>query len=467
MTELVAHLLRARKQSLTVEIYDAMIACMSETSGHSNFVRRLLKEMRLAQIPASKGVYDSALEALANHPNHVLSAEILDMMLASDMEIDIGTNQRLLLGLLRDGQHELAYSRLTQLRDKGEVVEAWIYTVFVAEFASQGYIDEALDLLQARRAVAEDDGYHSLVFYLLDTSASHFHFAGTCTMWEQIGADARSSLPDGILENIMGTAARHGNMELATSVLDIISTRQRTHGFHYEIVAEAQLCSKDIVGAMRVYSVMHQADLPVTESTVAQFRKLLLNEHELLEASEVSLSELRQERLIPPALVAAIVEAKAKNSSGEDASDLYNRMLELTGAEAGPALTQDMICLSTTRAEQLRFAHLYATRFKHATQDPLRPAAKLSKLISKLVELGEFDLALRLAEPQLANPEQLRHHGEWVEGIVEVAVLREDSRVWRVVDAVSKSGNGTLTFSVQKLLNQGRMTKRADDIKGR
>ncbi|CEJ80350.1 hypothetical protein VHEMI00539 [[Torrubiella] hemipterigena] len=467
MTELLTHLLHTRRAPLTAEVYDAMIACTAETSGHSNFVRRLLKEMRLAKIPVPKAVLTTALEALSNHPNHILSAEIVEMMLESDMIVDGPVNQTLLLGLLRDGQHELAFSRLMRLRDSGETVDAWVYTIFIIEFGSQGYIDEALELLQSRRALAEDDDYPNIVYYLLDSSASRFHHAGTCGTWEQMRVDARCLLPDGILENVMGTAARYGNTELATAVLDIISKRQRTHGFHYEMVAEAQLYSKDVVGAMRVYSVMQQTDLAVTQSTVSQFRQLLLNEPELLQASEAALAELRQERTIPPAVLVAIIEVKAKMSCGEDALELYNRMLELTGAEAGAPLTQDMLCLCTTRTEQSRLARVYQARFERATQDPVRPAAKLSNVISKLADIEELDLALRLAEPMLEDPEQLKHHGSWVEGVVETAVSREDSRVWRVVDAVSKSGNSTLTFTVQKLLNQGRMTKRADELKGR
>lgn len=467
MTELLTHLLHTRRAPLTAQVYDTMIACMAETSGHSNFVRRLLKEMRLAKVPVSKAVLGTALEALANHPNHILSAEIVELMLESDMAVDGPVNQTLLLGLLRDGQHELAFSRLGRLQDSGETVDAWVYAIFIIEFGSQGYIDEALELLQSHHALAENDDYHNIVYYLLDSSASRFHHAGTCATWEQMSVDARSLLPDGILENVMGTAARHGNTELATAVLDIISKRQRTHGFHYEMVAEAQLHSKDVVGAMRVYSVMQQTDLAVTQSTVSQFRLLILNEPELLQAGEAALAELRQERTIPPAVLGAIIEAKAKTSSGEDALELYNRMLELTGVEAGAALTQDMLCLCTTRTEQSRLARIYQARFERATQDPVRPAAKLGNVISKLADIEDLDLALRLAEPMLEDPEQLQHHGSWVEGVVEMAVLREDSRVWRVVDAVSKSGNSKLTFAVQKLLNQGRMTKRADEVRGR
>lgn len=463
--ELLSHLLGKERMPLNIFAYEAMMDCIASPSGNPRAVRRMLAQLGSADIEPSAQICDAALRALASHPNHVLRAETIKFMVASGLEITSEAADSILVAKLREGQHEAAYLELLERHNSAARPVSWVYDIFIVEFGAQRHLDEMLELLDARKSLAEDDVYSQLAYYTLDVCSARYHQAGTSKAWSQIGNMARSSLPDGILENIMGTAARHGDAELATAILDIISKRQRVHGYQYEMVAEAQLQSGDIIDAMRVYSVMQESDHVVSKSAVARFRQLLLADSTNLTTAEAALDELRAVRRVPQAMVEAIIEVKARSFGTEAVLPLYDRIKQLSESEPSADVIQDLLLHAASVDAQQRLARTYNERFESAAQDPIRAPPDLNRVIQRLTKLGEVNLALRLADP-LVQAGLLSKYTEWVIPLVELAVTQEDSKVWKIVNAVSLKGNRELAFEVQKVLNRTRITRRAGELAG-
>lgn len=463
--ELLSHLLGKERMPLSIFAYEAMMDCISAPSGNPRAVRRMLAQLGSADIEPSVEICNAALRALAAHPNHILRSETIKFMADSGLDITAEATESILVAKLREGQHEAAYLGLLELHKSATRPASWVYDIFIVEFGAQGCLDELLELLNARKALAEDDVYAQLAYYTLDVCSARYHQNGTSKTWGEIDETTRNLLPDGILENIMGTAARHGDAELATAILDIISKRQRVHGYQYEMVAEAQLQNGDLIDAMRVYSVMQESDHVVTKSAVARFRQLILADTANLATAEAALDELRTVRPVPRAMVEAIIEVKARSLGTEATLPLYDRIKQLSDVEPSADVIQDLLLHATSVDTQRSLVNTYNERFGSAAQDPLRAPPDLNKAIQLLTKLGEVNLALRLADP-LVEAGLLGKYTEWVIPLVELAVTQEDSKVWKIVNAVSLKGNRELAFEVQKVLNRTRMTKRAGELAG-
>ncbi|KAF4125250.1 pentatricopeptide repeat protein [Geosmithia morbida] len=331
-------------------VYECMMDAMADPRGSASGVRALLRSTWSDAGP-SEMACRSALTALSVHPDYALRQQVLSAMRTYWMaEDDRDVAQSVLAAMLREGQVEMAYDRLMRLVDDGERVDLWLYDVFVVVLAREGHLDEMLSvLLRRKQAKGADHAMLSLTGHALDVCAAASHLDGVVWAWTAAVRNDRIQPSDGVLENVLATAARHGNVGIATEAHAMLSRRGRVQIHHYEALVDAFARDADAPGALRVLNIMQRSGFRVErEHTRSVYALLRSSDNDVLDAAEAALREMAdesQDGRVPPGIVSVVVEARSKNHRGgsDAAHALYADFRHLTGEDPAASTIQDMI----------------------------------------------------------------------------------------------------------------------------
>ncbi|PNY29859.1 Uncharacterized protein TCAP_00228 [Tolypocladium capitatum] len=455
--QLAGHLLAARGQPPNPFTYECLMDAMVDPQGSANGVRKLLDDMNSQNMTPTATMCQSALAALVNHPDYTLRQEILSVMQEFWFTIDTPAKQSVVLGLLRDEQYELAYARLTEMVEQEVRIEPWVYDIFITVFGKLGFLDEMLLLLHRRRNVdASDDGMTSLLYYALDVCSQAFHHSGTVLAWNAVVRNSLLQPSDGIVENVLATAARYGDAALATEALERISQRTRVLAYHYEAVAEAFARSGDVAGAFHILSIMKQNGIMIVRGNTRAMHEALKRSPKLIKEAETALRSLELGGQLPLAVVSVVIEAIAELHGSERAMDLYRDVPSLCGEQASASIVQTLIIHSHDHETRRSLTKDYTANIAR-DDDPARHPHVYNSLISACAEAGEMDLAFRFATQAMALGSTKRELA-WVKPLVQCAVACEDGRIWEVVDKLNDDDTTTM---VQRTLQQTRLARRA------
>ena len=450
---LCQHLVCDRDQAVSPFVYECMMDAMIDPDGSADGVRRLLRDMSENGIKPTAQLCHSALDALMVHPNYVLRQEVLGMMHEYWFAVDPHARQSIAIGMLRDEQYELAYDRLTQMAEQGVPIELWVYDIFIVVFGQLGFTDEVFSLLQGRRKIhrEDDDVALSVLYYALDVCSQSFHHEGTVFAWTIIKRIPGMQLSDGILDNVLGTAARHGNTELATEALTLLAKRASVQPYQYDAVVEAFAREDDIVGAFRILCIMKRNGMAVRHQNTRAVVETLKRRPELIASAVKGLRKLHEDYDMPNAAVDAVVEAKIATMTGEDTMRSYQDMEALCGEGPSAYLLQNMIVHGKDPEAR---AGLLRTYREHIPEedDTHRSGRTYDALIEACLEAAELGLAFRFA--RLAVLHSRGGERAWVRPLVERAVASKDGRVWEFVGQAGKSGDEGLASLVQTVLRE-------------
>ena len=495
IVQLVEHLLGPRRLQPNIFIYECLMDAMADPQGSAEGVRKLFGDMGKCGMQPTAALCQSALEALAVHPDYVLRQEIVDLMRELWFAVDTPARQSVVLGLLRDGQYELAHARLTDMVEQGAHVDAWVFDIFAVVFGKLGFLDEMLQLLQRRRsmhasstAARSSDVLTSLVYFALDVCSQSFHHAGTAFAWNAAVKNSLLQPPDGIVENVLGTAARHGDAKLAAEALDLISQRTRVREYHYEAAAEAFARGRDMAGAFRTLCIMKKNGIHITRGGTRVLYGELRRSPALVRDAEAAVRSLAPDGLLPMAAVGAVMEAMSELDGSEDAMGLYRDAKDLCGERPDSSLMQTLIVNSRKAETRRALASDYAANIAEY-DDAVREQDVYETLIPACTEADEVDLAFRFARQAISSlpcsppPSSEaaaaasavsasdggapRARLGWLKPLVNCAVAHEDARIWQIVDELNNKEDAETTAAVNRVLQQTRLARRADELSSR
>ncbi|KAG5994354.1 hypothetical protein E4U43_003255 [Claviceps pusilla] len=483
---LVHHLLLKRGQAPSLFIYECIMDAMVDPQGSVKGIRKLFEDLASRNMKPTSQLCQSALAALTNHPDYVLRQDILNVMHEYWFTIDTGAKQSLVLGLLRDEQYELAYLRLTEMMDQKVHIDFWVYDIFIVVFGKLRFLDEMLLLLYRRKSlVSEDKDIASILYYALDVCSQAFYYPGTMFAWNTLVRTSLLQPADGIVENVLATAARHGDTTLATDALDKIAQRTRLLPHHFESVMEAFSADGDLTGAFRTLCVMQKNGIPVVRGNTRAVYEALTRYPTLIQDAEQSLRSLvSPEQRVPLAAAAVVIEALAETRGTEAAMDLYNDLPRLCGEPADPAMIQTLILHSrdtdTTRSLVRDYtAHTAASAAAAAAaaagDDAIQNPSIYKALVTACAKADALDLAFHFAlqavdgagavpdkDKQGPEPQNL----DWLKVLLGKAVEVEDARIWTIVDKL-RTRDEDSGMELTKMLRQARIMKRASTLGGR
>lgn len=219
------------------------------------------------------------------------------------------------LGLLRDGQTEMALDRWDEMRRSKMQIPEWVSSIFFYALMMRGVVDEALQLFHEILEMAGDkpEGVPLILWsYLLDECSRNLHYEGTKFVWDTMVTPGMINPADGILLNVLNTAARHGDAALATTVVELLAAREARVGLHhYEPLMESYVQGGELESAFRVLCIMNDAGLVPDHSGTRPILAALRQTPELVDQAIDILSDLQR---VPAAAINVVLEAHIVNT---------------------------------------------------------------------------------------------------------------------------------------------------------
>ena len=327
--KLVRLLLIEHNEKPNQQMYHAlMLANVHPEAGSAHAVSSLLIEMVDQDITPDAAIYHAALKALAIHPDYVLRKDILEELHQRWFTLTTEGWHDVILGLIRDRQVELAMNHLESLRKQGVPIQSTLFDTIVYTLCSIEEFDEAMKLMQHRMASSDALISPILWAHFLDECSRSLHHPGTQLAWRCQVQQNYLNPSSGMCINILNTAVRHGDVELATDVFRTLEKRKQSlQPHHYEAVLESWLASSNVKAAFTVLCAMASAGMqPPEASTRAIYIYLAVHKILVKEALKVLHVLVDSGSKVPHAAINVIIEAYIHHSDLASAIETYQTL---------------------------------------------------------------------------------------------------------------------------------------------
>ncbi|KAF6220610.1 hypothetical protein HO133_003043 [Letharia lupina] len=463
-------LVKERGQKPNLRLYDALLLANTDHQyGSAGEVARILDEIAVEGLTPDSATYHAALtvgyctrgfryaladtiQALAVHPDCLLRQRILEELRQRWFSLTKNGWHDVVTGLIRERQLELALDTLDQMQKEGAKVDSWLYDLIIYTLCSAEEFDSAVNLMQHRLSSGEFYISATLWYYLLDTASRALHHRGTLFAYRARVESSYLNPSAGICINIISTAARHGDIYLATSALRILGRRSgnpiQLH--HYEALLETYMTAKDIRTSFTLLTIMTAAGHPPTAaSTRPIFTHLCLSPS--LVATAVSiLEELReQDRQIPIQAINVIMEAYIAHHDLASSLSIYKALHNFGDSLTPDTATFNLLFRGCSQAARKDLAMFLASEMVALKVVPDRLTYDRLTLVCLNSE-SSIDDAWRYFE-------EMRGLGWWPRHGTAVSLARRacergDQRVWRLVS--EEGGEGVPKWKVESLIQE-------------
>lgn len=371
-------------------------------------------------------------------------------------EVDAEGESHVALGLLRDGQYEVALDALESLIDRQVPIAPWVYDIFIFMFAQHGFVDEAVKLAHSKIHTSEGQSHIALWYMLLGTCSQMYHYEGTKYIWGRMLETDREQLSDGVLLNVINTAARQCDYELATGAARLITQRGgKLFAHHYEALIECYGGVGDVGGALRVLCIMFKAISVAPYASTRSIYQWIKKQPASLDSALDTLAELVRDYKVPIAALNVLIEAAVETHGYAKALQIYQNAHNYT--EATPNhVTIRYVLQACDDTESLKA--LVAENPELALKGDRQSFARA---IFEYAMAGEIDLAYKCVEllgeaPEYGEGERPEKPGFWINRKTLLTLVRksldaQDERVWWLVEQAEKR-NMDVQSGISKLM---------------
>jgi pentatricopeptide repeat protein len=445
----VKYLVERRAQTPNAMLYEALITSNWDLCGSAEEVREILDEMQTMGVGGTSSLYHAALRALAVHPDYILRNRIISEMKERWLDITVDGQCSIALGLLRDGQHEMALDNLEQMMDGGLELPAWLHDIFIFVLSQHGFLDEAVALLQRLHQVKTQNLPANVWYFVLDECSRQYHYEGTKLAWDTVVQPKILVPSDGICLNVLNTASRYSDAKLATDVIRHLSARNvKLAAHHYEALVDCYANRDDVENALQALCIMAKAAgmgggaaqqpcLASTHSVSLAFKRSA----SLARVGRDAILRLAETYTVPLAAFNVVVEGLCAGGDDGEAFELYQQIRHLCGC--GPDF-------DTFRPLMERTWDQAAARFLVDEMQAfgVRPTREFyDRLVYLCATGGNLDGAF-VALDELKRtfvPGVLPRPGEWVCKETALAVVRRcvaerDERLWNLLSFARRIG---------------------------
>jgi len=374
---------------------------------------------------------------LAIHPDYITRTIILDKMNEEGILLNDDGKCSVALGYLRDGQYEMALDYLDQICHEGVDVPGWMFDIFFFVLTRHGFLDEALHLLQY--LVDRAEGFLNAVplnswYYFLDECSKAFYYEGTKFVWENLVRPGILHPSDGVMINVLNTASRHNDAELATKVIEQLSARKiKLTANHYEALLDCYANIGDLQNAFQVLSIMADAGIMPDQSSTRSLYLFLKSHPERADEVVKILNELSKDHRIPVAAMNVVLEALLKAGDMVKAMHVYRDLRYL--CKGGPNQQTFQMLL-----EQCKSSEVAGFLTSEMHQFSVRSSPEI---LDHVIRCFAFDGLLDAVLSYLSEWNRSPMRRGWISTPTLTAVLERcyrarDVRVWRVVDEAQR-----------------------------
>ncbi|KAK4454317.1 hypothetical protein QBC34DRAFT_317456 [Podospora aff. communis PSN243] len=276
----------------TMDMLEGLVKSHWDTSGSALALEEAFKRIHETQLRPGSSFYHAALRLLAVHPDYLARGNILRAMDARGFVLTPEGKTSVALGLLRDGQYEMALDYLDEMMQAAEETPSWVLDIFIFVLARKGFLEEALQIMMRQPERSTDsEAPHTLMlwYFLLEECSAAFYYRGTKHLWNVMVESKRLHPSDGTVNNVLATASRHGDLDLAEQAIQVLSERSVKLGKqHYEALIDCYLECDDAENAFRVLDIMKRAAIV----NIMESAKLIRHALERSAHTPMSLAEL-------------------------------------------------------------------------------------------------------------------------------------------------------------------------------
>ena len=386
-------------------------------------------------------------------------------------------NISIIIGLLRDGQYELALEKLEDL-NKGHLPKpAWLYHIFVYVFGELGFHNESFQILQHQLRVYGPNQPMAMWQFLLDVYSRDGYYTGLSYIWHRMVVPGLLNPPDGTALNVLNTASRYGDTELVTSVMKMFTDRgKRLEMHHYEALIHAYTLHHDVRKALNVLCVTGRAGLSPDSSSTRSIYRLLKGSAAAKDEALGVLQKLSAQYPVPIAAFNVVLEATLAHSGFQAGMDLYRGVRNV--CTAGPDLnTYHVLLRECTKRKAMRFL-LYEIEALGIRPDPATydHAVRICTLepdyerafwyLKKMTRAGEASAAAAVeggAPGSDPAADHQRRRRWWMSRTTALALIRrcvhaEDPRVVPLVEGC-RERDMDVDEDVRRLVRKARLEK--------
>lgn len=385
-------------------------------------------------------VADLGQQLLAIHPDYLTRNTILQKMREEAIELKDEGKCSVALGLLRDGQNEMALDYRDRMRREGTDIPGWVSESFIYILVMRGFLDEALGVFhevldEARNKSASLP--RVLWCYLLDECSRSLHYEGTRFIWEEMVEQQQINPSDGTVLNVLNTAARHGDSALATAAIELLSGRQVKLGLHhYEPLLESYVQVGDVENAFRVLCIMTDIGFQLGRSSTRSVFQMLKRSPELADEAVRVLGDLSKDHDVPVAAINVLLEALTKTPQSMSRTlEIYHSVRDL--CKSGPSpLTFEVLLDGCTTSEDA------VSLISQMDLFSIRPTpAILDGLIRCFVHDGSLDVAMLYLDEMSRFPSSSPWASERTLSMVLHRCYRDgDARAFKVLSEAERRG---------------------------
>lgn len=361
----------------------------------------------------------------------------------------------MIVGMIRDRQLEMALDTVELLQGEGDTkIKPWLYDMIIYTLCDVEEFDEALKILRYRVSSGELLISGTLWFYLLDTASRALHHGATLYAWHERVEKSYLNPPSGVCINVLSTAARRGDVHLATDVFRVLGNRTETlQLYHYESLLESYLAASDLKTAFTLLGVMMSSGVPPSESSTRPiYLHLCQNSASPASALSILLDLYELNRPICVPAVNVIIESFVYHKDLASAMETYKILHEL--CPSGPTIsTFNTLFRGCAKAARKDLAMFLASEMVALKVPP--NALTYDRLVLVCLDAAAEAAAEQAGEEKTKQEftdawryfEEMRRLSWWPRAGTVVALAkrcceRGDERVWELVGKGAREGIG-------------------------
>ncbi|KAI0460185.1 hypothetical protein F5B21DRAFT_135439 [Xylaria acuta] len=424
ITWLVEYLVKERGERPNAALYESLIkANINKQYGSAKVAAQLLKEVQSRNVPTTPEIYQALLEVTAVHPDYVLRTQVLHEMKNRWYSLSPSAEISIIIGLLRDGQYELALSKLEELNKIPIHVPPWLLDVFLYTFGELGFHEETLAILKHRQRIADvmrrAPLSHNAWQFLLDVFSRDAFHPGVKFIWDHSVASSHFHPPDGVVLNVLNAASIHGDVTLAMSAVQELSARgMKLSMHHYEALIHVHMRRDDLQKALTVLCIMAKAGLSPDLASTRPIFQMLRNSSGSIDRALRILHELKVQYTVPAAAFNVILESAAAHRGFKVAFDLY-RTIRQVCIDGPDHETFDILLRHCTQKKSMSFLVAEMEAF---TLKPTKPI--FDHLIRICSMQDDYETAFRYLEMMRAHTPPGLPETWWMSKNSALALLR-------------------------------------------
>ncbi|KAI3329426.1 hypothetical protein HD806DRAFT_285910 [Xylariaceae sp. AK1471] len=439
VTRLVDYLVKDRGERPNAALYEGLIkANVNKQYGSAKAAGQLLKEVQSHNIPTTPEIYQALLEVTAVHPDYVLRAQVLHDMKNRWYNLTPSAEISIIIGLLRDGQYELALFKLEELNKMPINVPPWLLDIFLYTFGDLGFHEETLAILKHRQRIVDAVKRAPLSLnawqFLLEVFSRDAFQPGIKYIWDHSVTPGSIHPPDGVVLNVLNAASMHGDTSLAMRAIQVLSTRgMKLDLHHYEALIHVHIQHGDLRKALTVLCIIAKAGFSPDLASTRPIFQMLRDSSALTDKALKFLHELKVQYTIPPAAFNVVLESAAAHGGFRIAFDLYRTVRQV--CINGPDLeTFDILLRYCTQSKSMNFLVAEMEAFS------LKPSKAIFNHLIRICSMQDnYETAFRYLETMRTSTPAGLSETWWLSKNSALALIRRciqarDPRLERILE---------------------------------